>query len=201
MPSFDVMHNDILLCSIQLSIPGEHNISNSIAAFACCHTLGISPEKIAKTLNEFSGTQRRFDVIGTTAKKVNVVDDYAHHPTEIIATLKAARNMPHNKLWCIFQPHTYTRTIALFDDFVSSFENADVIIFAEIYAAREKNIYKISSKELASKTKEEYPDKEVFYIDDFQDISDFVNENAKENDLVITMGAGDIYKVSELIVG
>jgi UDP-N-acetylmuramate--alanine ligase len=200
MPAFDVLHNNILLCSIQLSIPGEHNISNSIAAFACCHTLGISPEAISKTLNEFSGTQRRFDVIGTTDKKVNVVDDYAHHPTEIIATLKAARNIPHNKLWCIFQPHTYTRTIALFDDFVSSFENADVIIFAEIYAAREKNIYKISSKELALKTKEEYPDKEVFYIDDFQEISNFVNENANVNDLVITMGAGDIYKVSELIV-
>ncbi|MEI8217013.1 MAG: UDP-N-acetylmuramate--L-alanine ligase [Eubacteriales bacterium] len=200
MPSFDLFHRESLLCSIQLSIPGEHNISNAVAAFACCHNLGISPENISMTLNSFNGTQRRFDVIGKTKKNVNVVDDYAHHPTEIMATLKAARNIPHNKLWCIFQPHTYTRTIALFDDFVSSFENADIIIFAEIYAAREKNIYKISSKELASKTKEEYPAKEVFYFDDFQDISDFVKAKAQENDLVITMGAGDIYKVSELIV-
>ncbi|MGL4484784.1 MAG: glutamate ligase domain-containing protein, partial [Anaerovoracaceae bacterium] len=131
---------------------------------------------------------------------VKIVDDYAHHPTEITATLSAAVKTPHKKLWCLFQPHTYTRTLALFDDFPKSFREADKIILAEIYAAREKNVYKISSRELMQRIKEEFPEKEVCYFAELDEIANFVFNNAEEDDLIITMGAGDIYKVGEMIL-
>jgi UDP-N-acetylmuramate--alanine ligase len=200
MPGFDVESKGSSLCHIQLSIPGEHNILNALAAFACCHKLGIDVKVIAGTLESYTGIERRFDVIGVTKDNITIVDDYAHHPTEIKATLDAAQNIPHKRLWCLFQPHTYTRTIALFDDFAEAFEKADIVIMSEIYAAREKNIYKISSKELADKIKQIYPDKGAHYFGTFEEIADFVADNAESGDLVITMGAGDIYKVAEIIL-
>ena len=200
MPDFNVNHRGKVLCNVQLSIPGEHNILNSLAAFACCHILGVEAESIARTLQSFTGTQRRFDIMGTTSEGIKIIDDYAHHPTEIKATLSAVRNMKHNKMWCLFQPHTYTRTMALFDDFAESFGDADKIVLAEIYAAREKNIYKISSKELVNRIKEAHPDKEVYFFKDFEEIASFVYNNAEPGDLVITMGAGDIYKAGEMIL-
>ncbi len=200
MPSYELYHQNVCLGSLQLSVPGEHNIANSLAAAACCHSLGVSVEDIIRTLNTYTGTQRRFDVMGVTRNNIRIVDDYAHHPTEIKATLKAAQNIPHNQLWCLFQPHTYTRTLALFEQFSEAFNDADKIVMAEIYAAREKNIYKISSKELVSEIKRVYPNKEVYYISDFDEIANFVINNAEENDLVLTMGAGDIYKVAEYLL-
>ena len=171
-----------------------------MASFAACHTLGVAPEIIIETLRQYHGTQRRFDIIGTTKNNVKVIDDYAHHPTEIRATLKAARNIPHNRLWCLFQPHTYTRTLALFDEFVTAFDDTDVLIMAEIFAAREKNIYKISSKRLITEIKKNQPAKEAYYFDSLEEISAFVSNNAQEGDMVITMGAGDIYKVAEMLM-
>ena len=200
MPSFKIHHGGEILCTMQLSIPGEHNIANALAAFACCHKLGVSIDSIVSTLEAFTGTQRRFDVIGITQNNITIVDDYAHHPTEIKATLKAAQNVPHKELWCLFQPHTYTRTLALFDEFAESFEAADKIVMAEIYAAREKNIYKISSKELVNEIKRVHPSKDVYYFGNFEEIASFVINNAQSGDLVITMGAGDIYKVAEIIL-
>ena len=200
MPSFDVYCPDGLFGSVQLSVPGEHNITNSLAAIACCHSLGVSAQSIIDTLVHYTGTQRRFDVIGSTKNNVRIVDDYAHHPTEIKATLAAANKMAHNKLWCLFQPHTYTRTMALFDEFAEAFHDADKLIFAEIYAAREKNIYKISSKSLVTEIKKRHPEKDVYFFDDFSDMASFVYNNADEGDLVLTMGAGDIYRVAELIL-
>lgn len=200
MPEFKVHHKGVLLCEMHLSVPGEHNIANALAAFACCHYLGVCVEGIVSSLEAYTGTQRRFDVIGITKNNICVIDDYAHHPTEIKATLKAAQNVPHHEIWCLFQPHTYTRTLALFDDFAESFELADKIIMAEIYAAREKNIYKISSKELMNEIKRTYPTKDAYYFPDFESIADFVINNASNDDLVITMGAGDIYKVAEIIL-
>ncbi|MDD4376980.1 MAG: UDP-N-acetylmuramate--L-alanine ligase [Eubacteriales bacterium] len=200
-PKFEIYYMGKKLAEIQLSVPGEHNILNAVAAFSCCHQLGVPVNVIVETLENFKGTQRRFDIVGKTEKCVTVVDDYAHHPTEIKATLSAAQNIPHNDLWCIFQPHTYTRTLALFDEFAESFEQADKLVLAEIYAAREKNIHKISSKELADKIKKAHPDKDVIYMEDFEEIADLVRKNTRENDLVITMGAGDIYKVGEMILG
>ncbi len=200
MPSFKVNHGDSEICDIKLSIPGEHNILNALAAFVCCHILEVETESIVKTLNDFKGTQRRFDILGRTYNDIKIIDDYAHHPTEIKATLSAVRNMKHNNLWCLFQPHTYTRTMALMDDFATSFEDADKVVLAEIYAAREKNIHKVSSKTLMNRIKEEDPTKEVYFFRDFEEIANFVYNNAEEGDLVLTMGAGDIYKVGEMIL-
>lgn len=201
MPSFDISCCGSRLGRVTLQVPGEHNILNAAAAFACCHQLGVSPEIITETLNLFHGTQRRFDIIGTTEEGVRLVDDYAHHPTEIRATLSAAGNIPHHELWCLFQPHTYTRTLALFDEFADAFEDADILILADIYAAREKDIYKISSRELADEIRRVHPDKKVYYMSSFEEIANYVKKNAVRDDLVITMGAGDIYKVGEMIIG
>ncbi len=200
MPSFDVHHAGQLLNRVQLAIPGEHNILNALAAYTCACVLGVDPQLTKDTLESYHGTQRRFDLVGTTAKGVKIVDDYAHHPTEIKATLSASENVPHNSLWCIFQPHTYTRTLALFDEFADAFEKADRLILAEIYAAREKNIYKISSAQLAERIRETHPNKEVLFMEDFGAIADYVDENAQRGDMVITMGAGDIYKVGEMLL-
>jgi UDP-N-acetylmuramate--alanine ligase len=200
MPSFDLFYRGEKLGFLQLSIPGEHNIVNALAATACCRDLGIDTSQIISTLSSFSGTQRRFDIIGVTKSGIRIIDDYAHHPTEIKATLSAAMNLPHKNLWCLFQPHTYTRTIALFDEFAQAFRLADKVILAEIYAAREKNIYKISSKELATEIKHVNPDKEVYYFESFDEIANFILNNGESGDLVITMGAGDIYKVAEIIL-
>jgi len=200
MPQFYVESQGEKLCKIQLAVPGEHNILNALAAFACCHKLKVEVGDIVDTLQKFTGIQRRFDVLGVTRNNVKIIDDYAHHPTEIRATLEAVKNIPHGDLWCLFQPHTYTRTIALFDDFAEAFAGADNIILAEIYAAREKNIHKISSNELAIEIKKRYPHKEVQYFSTFDEIADFVIENAKNGDVVITMGAGDINKVAEIIL-
>lgn len=200
LPRFKVHFEGSEVCEIQLAVPGEHNILNALAAFACCHYLGVPVVDIVRTLEVFKGTQRRFDLIGVTSDNVKVVDDYAHHPTEIKATLAAAQNIPHKDLWCLFQPHTYTRTMALFEDFATAFDQADKIIMAEIYAAREKNIYKISSKELVNEIKKRNPGKEVYYFAKFEEIANFVSNNAQSGDLVITMGAGDIYKVAEIIL-
>lgn len=200
MPSFTVNHGGRALCEIKLSVPGEHNILNALSAFACCHILGVAAEAIVGTLEQYTGTQRRFDVLGRTTSGIKIVDDYAHHPTEIKATLSAVRNMKHNDLWCLFQPHTYTRTMALLDDFATAFADADKIVLAEIYAAREKNIHKISSKTLMNKIKEADPSKDVYFFKDFDEIANFVYHNAEAGDLVITMGAGDIYKAGEMIL-
>ena len=108
--------------------------------------------------------------------------------------------MPHDKLWCLFQPHTYTRTIALFHEFGESFKDADVIVLAEIYAAREKNIHKISSESLVDEIKKNYPDKEVLFFPTFEEIADYVMEKSSGDDLILTMGAGDVYKIGEMIV-
>ena len=200
MPSYELYHHSDSLGVINLNIPGEHNVLNSLAAIACAHTLGINIKVAQKTLAEFTGTQRRFDVHGVTDKEVTVIDDYAHHPTEIKASLKAAKTLNHNKLWCIFQSHTYTRTIALFDEFAESFENADNIIITEIYAAREINIHKISASSLAEKIKENYPDKHVIFIEKLEDVADYIKENASSNDIVMTMGAGDVFKICGMLL-
>jgi len=200
-PGFTICKNGEPLGKIQLKIPGEHNVLNATAAFACTHTLGAPIEVIIKTLEAFEGTHRRFDAIGKTSGGAKIIDDYAHHPTEIKATLKAASNIGHDKIWCVFQPHTYTRTLALFDEFAGAFTNADVIILTDIYAAREKNIYRVHSSDLVSKMvgRAEYKDKQIRYMEKFEEIADYVNKNAGPNDIVFTMGAGDIYKVGDLL--
>ena len=123
-----------------------------------------------------------------------------HHPTEIKATLDAAVQLPHGKIWTIFQPHTYTRTLALFDEFAYAFEKTDVLILTDIYAAREKNIYKISSDKLAETIKKTHPGKDVRYIKGFDEIAEVIKTEAEHGDLVITMGAGDVFKIGNMIL-
>jgi UDP-N-acetylmuramate--alanine ligase len=182
---------------IRLGIPGAHNISNSLAAIAACHTLGCSMESIKNALANFSGTHRRFEFKGEV-KGVKVVDDYAHHPSEVQATLRAAANGNYSRIWCVFQPHTYTRTKALLEDFAVSFGNADKIILADIYAAREQDTGEINSGMLANKISEK--GKQVSYIKGFDAIVKHLQENVQAGDLVITMGAGDIYRVGEMFL-
>ena len=200
MPSFNISYRGEPQGTMELSVPGEHNILNATAAFACCHQLGVSSEDIIRVLKLYTGTKRRFDIIGKAKDNITIIDDYAHHPTEIKATLSAAQNLKHNRIWCLFQPHTYTRTLALFDDFIDSFKGADKLILTDIYAAREKDIYNISSDKLTERIKIAHPEIEAVYIKDFDEIATKVLEEAESDDLVITMGAGDIYKVGQIIL-
>ena len=200
MPTYCVMSDGRELAKITLSVPGEHNILNATAAFACCHQLGVEPVVISRLLNEYTGTKRRFDRVGMTHKGALIIDDYAHHPTEIMATLSAAKNFEHRNLICIFQPHTYTRTLALFEEFVDAFSDADQLILADIYAAREKNIYNISSEKLAEAIVEKYPNKQVKYFNSFEHIASAVRDMAQEGDIIITMGAGDVYKIGGILL-
>ncbi|MBK5253965.1 MAG: UDP-N-acetylmuramate--L-alanine ligase [Peptostreptococcaceae bacterium] len=197
---FEVYVNNKNAGKVKLKVPGEHNILNALAAYATCDYLKIDRKTITNTLMGFKGTHRRFDIIGKTSKGFEVIDDYAHHPTEIKATLSAIGNIKHEKLWCIFQPHTYTRTLALLEEFITAFDGTDKLIISKIYAAREKNIYKISSKNLVEKIKEKYPDKDVIYMEDFDEIAKLVSDNAGPGDIVLTMGAGDVYKIGGKIM-
>ncbi len=184
--------------TITLGVPGMHNVYNSLSAIAASRELGISMEKIRTGLLHFTGTNRRFEKKGEIGG-VTVIDDYAHHPQEIRATLTTAKNYPHKKLWCVFQPHTYTRTAALLDDFVQALMEADEVILADIYAAREVNTIGISSADVAERI--QAAGGKAHYIPSFDDIETFILENCVPGDLLITMGAGDIVKVGEKLLG
>ena len=195
---FDLIRRGEKLGHLVLGVAGEHNVSNALAAAAACLELGVPFEEIAAGLKKFTGTNRRFERKGEIGG-VTVIDDYAHHPSEIRATLSAARNYPHRKIWCVFQPHTYTRTKAFMDDFAQALSGADEVILADIYAARETDTLGISSRDLAEKicalgTK-------ATYLPSFDEIETFILENCVHGDLLITMGAGDIVKVGEKLLG
>lgn len=183
---------------IALSVPGEHNVYNSLAAVAAARSLGIAPEKIREGLLAFKGTDRRFEKKGEIGG-VTVIDDYAHHPQEIAATLAAAKRYPHKKLWCVFQPHTYTRTAALLDDFAEALLAADEVVLADIYAAREVNTIGISSNDIVCRMVQ--AGGKAHYIPSFDEIETFLLKNCVPGDLLITMGAGDIVKVGERLLG
>jgi UDP-N-acetylmuramate--alanine ligase len=195
--SFDVFKEGEKLGNITLSVPGPHNVSNSLAAIAACHTCGCSMENIADGLLRFGGSHKRFELKGLV-DNIKVIDDYAHHPSEVQATLNAAKSTEHNKIWCIFQPHTYTRTRAFLDKFSDSFSAADKIIITDIYAAREKDPGDINSGMLANRIREH--GKEAIYISDFQDIAQYLDQNAQSGDLILTMGAGDIVRCGEMFL-
>lgn len=195
--SFTLIKNNETVAEIKLNVTGIHNVNNAIAASAACYTLGCSTDSIRKGLFNFTGTHRRFETKGVK-KGIKVVDDYAHHPSEITATLKAAKNVDHNKIWCVFQPHTYTRTKALLSDFAGAFHDADTVIVTDIYAAREVDKGEIHSSTLAEKIKENSSN--ALYIPDFKQIAEYLKNNASPGDLILTMGAGDIYKAGEIVL-
>ena len=179
---------------MELGVTGEHNIYNSLAAVAVARSLDIPMETILRGLKRFTGTDRRFQKKGSV-NGFTIIDDYAHHPQEIAATIEAAKKYPHRKLWIVFQPHTYSRTAALLDDFAGALSQADEIVLADIYAAREKNTIGISSDDLRKHMLEQNTN--VYYIPKFEDIEDFLLQHVEEGDVLITMGAGDIYKVGD----
>lgn len=183
---------------IRLSVPGEHNVYNALAAIAAAKAMGISDKAIAEGLEAFVGTDRRFQKKGELAG-VTIIDDYAHHPQEITATLAAAKNYPHKKLWCVFQPHTYTRTKAFLDEFAEALAAADEVILADIYAARETDTLGVSSRDIAERI--EKLGTPVQYFATFDEIETFILLNCSTGDLLITMGAGDIVKVGERLLG
>ena len=179
---------------VNLGVVGEHNVLNSLSVIALMDILKINPDTVLRALKEFNGTDRRFEYKGTF-NGVTILDDYAHHPTEIQATLKASANYPHKTLWCVFQPHTYTRTNAFLKEFAAALSLADKIVLTDIYAAREKNTIGISSKDL--QTEIEKMGKEVYYFPSFEEIEKFLLKNCINGDLLITMGAGDVVKIGE----
>lgn len=187
--SFDIMKRDALLCRVKLSVPGLHNIANALAAAACADLCGIDGNSIKKGLESFIGVKRRFEKIKTLSSGAVVVDDYAHHPDEITVTLSSARKIARGKVLCIFQPHTYSRTKALFDDFTAALSLADKVLLAPIYAARETDTLGISSDLVAKSISG------AESLGSFEALKKRAEELAQNGDIVITMGAGDIYKV------
>lgn len=184
--------------TVKLGVVGEHNILNSLSVVALMDTLGIDSATVLDALSAFQGTDRRFEHKGEIGG-VQILDDYAHHPTEITATLKAAANYPHKTLWCVFQPHTYTRTKAFLQDFAKALSLADKVILTDIYAAREKNTIGISSMDLLREL--EKLGTECYYFESFDEIENFLLKNCINGDLLITMGAGDVVKIGESLLG
>jgi len=190
---FNVYYKGEKLSEIELGVPGEYNIYNALAAIAVARQLGIDFHKIKDILRNFKGAQRRFQIVGE-AEGITIVDDYAHHPTEIKETLKAAKSSDSKRIIAVFQPHRYSRTYYLFNDFVKSFSHADLVIITPIYSAGEESIEGISSDILVERIREE-EDREVILLETRQ-IRDYLYKILQPGDMVITMGAGDIWKVS-----
>jgi UDP-N-acetylmuramate--alanine ligase len=195
---FRVIHHTTDLGSFELSVPGVHNICNSLAAIAVARELEIDIETIRKALRDFSGVQRRFQIKGE-AQGIIVVDDYGHHPTEIKATLAAAASGMERRVVVVFQPHRYTRTQHLLEDFFTAFNQADTLIVMDIYAAGEKPIPGVSGKSLYEGIRK-HGHKDVTYIPDKGKVADHMISILKKGDLMITLGAGDVWKIGEQVV-
>ncbi len=190
---YDLYYRDEKLCQIKLIVPGRHNVYNSLAAAATAHYLGATPSEISENLHKFGGVHRRFEILGTPCG-ITVADDFAHHPTELKATLNAAMNMGFKKVWAVFQPHTFSRTAILLDDFADALKIPDVAIISEILPVRETNTYNISSRDLGAKVPGSV------CLDTFDEIVDYVCKNAKEGDLILTMGGGNVYMCANKIL-
>lgn len=191
--TFDFMSKGEKLCTIELVVPGTHNIYNALAAAATASYLGATPMEISENLHKFTGVHRRFEILGKP-QGITVADDFAHHPTELTTTLTAAMNMGFNKVWAIFQPHTFSRTAMLLDDFAKALSIPDQAIISEILAVRETNTYNIYNTDLGKIIDG------ALCIDTFEDITKFICDNAKEGDLVLTMGGGNVYMCANMIL-
>jgi UDP-N-acetylmuramate--alanine ligase len=190
---FSIFFHGKKLTEVSLSVPGKHNIYNALAAFAVADDMGIDAHAIAENLHRFTGVHRRFERLGEFGG-VTVADDFAHHPTEIAATLTAAKQMGFCRVWAVFQPHTYSRTFLLLDDFAKVLQIADRVVLSEILAVRETNTYNIYAKDLAAKIPG------CVWFKTFEEIADYMVANATDGDLILTLGGGDVYKCANLIV-
>ena len=189
---FDVMYRGEKLTRLNMHIPGKHNIYNGLAGFAACYSEGIAPDDIAKAVESFTGAGRRFEFLGEY-NGFTLADDYAHHPTEIKATLTAAKELNYNNVIAVFQPFTFSRTALLKEEFIEALSIADKVILTPIMGSREKNTYNIYSEDIAKELKDSV------VVDGFENIADKIIETAKPNDIVITMGGGDIYKAAHIV--
>lgn len=196
--SFDLIVHNKFICRFSLGIPGRHNISNSLPAIALSVKYEIPLSVISETLASFHGTKRRFEYKGSLGG-IRIFDDYAHHPTEIKATLTSAHSCAHKRIITVFQPHTFSRTKALLPEFAEALCLSDVVVLADIYASREKDTKEISSADLKAKLVEK--GKEVYYFHSFDEIENFLLQFSSDGDLLITMGAGDIVTVGESLLG
>lgn len=207
LTTFDAMYKGEKLGKITLHVAGIHNVLNSLAAVAAAHYLNIDFAAVQKGLEEFRGAKRRFEKLGE-AKGITVVDDYAHHPTELEATLRAAMEMNFNNVWAIFQPFTFSRTKLLLDDFARVLQIPDKTVLTDIMGSREKNTYGIFTRHLAEKIPKciwfpqdenaEWTDERKYF--NFSQICDYVCKNAESGDLIITLGCGDAYKIAKMIL-
>ena len=189
---YDLLYKGEKITSVKLIVPGKHNIYNSLAAAATAHYLGATPNEISDNLHKFGGVHRRFEILGTPCG-ITVADDFAHHPTELTVTLNAAMQMGFNKVWAVFQPHTFSRTAMLLDDFAEALKIPDVAIVSEILPVRETNTYNIYATDLTAKIPGSV------YRKTFEEITDYVCKHAKEGDLILTMGGGNVYMCANMI--
>ena len=193
LPSFDVMRDGVRFAHVKLNVPGIHNVKNALAAAAAAITLGVPAAAVEEGLSSFRGTGRRFEYKGRF-HGADVYDDYAHHPSEVAALLSAAESLGYQRILCAFQPHTYTRTAALFDRFVEELKEADVVLLAEIYAARERNTIGVSARDLAAKVPGS------IFCPALEEVTARLRELARPGDLILTVGAGDIFRAGEALL-
>ncbi len=194
---FDVIYNNQFFAHIKLSIPGKHNVLNCLACIALCNEYNISTETMKNALLKFTGANRRFEYKGNI-NGASIYDDYAHHPTEITATANSLKNKTYNNSWVVFQPHTYSRTIELLDDFAQSLLNFDNIIIIDIYAARETNTYGVTSQDLCKKIVSLGGN--AIYIHSFSECVSYLKNNLKTDDILITLGAGTVTEIGPMLL-
>ncbi len=191
--SFDCYHNNLFFAHITLGVPGHHNVGNALTAIAAAYHCGVCAEDIAENIADFRGAGRRFEFLGTFAD-VTVADDYAHHPTEITATLTAAKAMGYHRVWAIFQPFTFSRTARHLDDFAKALSLADTAVVSDIMGSREHNMWNVHADQITDKMTN------GVYLATFPEITDYILEHVQAGDLVVTMGGGNVYYCARMIV-
>ncbi len=191
--SFDLLYHNKKITEITLSVPGSFNVMNGLAAAAATITLGVSPDEVSKALNAFHGAHRRFEILGTP-QGITVADDFAHHPTELKATLTTAMSMGYKQVWAVFQPHTFSRTYTFLNEFAEVLSIPDHCILSEILPVRETNKWNIYSKDLAEKIDG------CVWFETFDEIADYVTKKAQPGDLIITIGGGNVYMCANMIM-
>ncbi len=196
-PSFDCYVNNEYLESFTLSVFGRHNVLNALATISLALNYNISKTIIKKALKEFSGVGRRFEYLGEF-NKAHIFDDFAHHPTEILSTFNSSKKIKHNETWAVFQSHTYSRTIEHLNEFAEVLQKFDHIIICDIYPAREENIWNVKESDLVDLISKK--NKNAIHIPTYQEIALYLKKNIKENDLIITIGAGPINKVAKILL-